>query len=228
MDHPNITKLVDVFESESLFYLVQELHGNGLDLFEMIDRYQGFNEPTARLIFKQIIDAVAYCHSLNICHRDIKDENIIVDENMVVKLIDFGSSCIIGNDKEFNVFCGTLEYAAPEILLGYPYKGPEVEVWALGVTLYTMLCGEHPFFDPDEILSGFLDPPCDMTNGEISSLRHFFPCLSTSFPFFFALECFDLLVWMLHIEVDQRATITDILSHPWVTGIPGPLHSEES
>ena len=223
----NIIQVLDVFESEQCFFCVQELHGNGLDLFELVDRYQGFSEETARLIFRQIVDAVAYCHTNNICHRDIKDENIVVDENFAVKLIDFGSCCVLDASKQFNVFCGTLEYASPEILLGHPYRGPEVEVWAMGVTLYTILFGEHPFFDPDETMAGILEPPFDVSNGTEDSL--FVSSLlgiegDLCFFFLSILECFDILLWMLHTSTEQRATLTDIGNHPWITGIPGPLH----
>ena len=90
-------------------------------------------------------EALAYCHSQNICHRDIKLENILVDENHNIKLIDFGFSLKCNNKARLTAYCGTPPYMSPEIAARSPYNGQTSDVWALGVALYLMLTGKFPF-----------------------------------------------------------------------------------
>ncbi|KAI3644480.1 hypothetical protein MP228_010644 [Amoeboaphelidium protococcarum] len=122
-----------------------------MDLFECIDVHQRFSEDLAKKVFKQVADAIYYLHhDLRIVHRDIKDENLVIDAEYNVKLIDFGAAAFIPQDvsRWFNTFHGTPQYCAPEIIKGQKYRGPEAEIWALGVLMYTMLFGENPFNDP--------------------------------------------------------------------------------
>uniref|UniRef100_A0A1I8FI51 Protein kinase domain-containing protein n=1 Tax=Macrostomum lignano TaxID=282301 RepID=A0A1I8FI51_9PLAT len=116
------------------------------------------DEPLASYMFRQMASAVAYLHSRALLIRDLKDENVILDERFCLMLIDFGAAAFVSPDRPFSVFCGTMEYCAPEILQGHPYFGPEADVWSLGVTLYTLVFGENPFFDVDETLAGVLKP----------------------------------------------------------------------
>ena len=103
------------------------------------------DEHCAKKIFYQIVEAIQYCHAQNIVHRDIKLENIILDDKLNVKIIDFGFSIIIPKNKKLNVFCGTPSYMAPEILSKEFYSGFLADVWALGIVLFIMLCGNFPF-----------------------------------------------------------------------------------
>ena len=92
--------------------------------------------------------------------RDIKDENIILDEHSNIQLIDFGSATHLRPDKKrFDLFCGTLDYASPEVLMGHPYDGPQQDVWALGILLYTLVYKEVPFLNIDEIIRGEMRTP---------------------------------------------------------------------
>uniref|UniRef100_T1JIH4 Protein kinase domain-containing protein n=1 Tax=Strigamia maritima TaxID=126957 RepID=T1JIH4_STRMM len=159
LKHSNIVQVLDVFENADYFQMVMEKHGCGMDLFEFIDRGPSLDEPLASLIFRQVASAVTYLHGLNILHRDIKDENIILNENFHIKLIDFGSATFMAPGKLFSTFCGTVEYCSPEVLQGNKYRGPELEMWSLGVTLYTLIFGENPFFDVDETIKADLRPP---------------------------------------------------------------------
>ena len=102
-------------------------------------------DEEVRFIFKQVCQAVNYCHSKNIVHRDIKMENILIDEQRQIKLIDFGFSVQISLDNKLNIYCGTPSYMAPEIHSRKDYYGPPVDVWALGVMLFAMSCGRFPF-----------------------------------------------------------------------------------
>nr|XP_011431433.3 PAS domain-containing serine/threonine-protein kinase isoform X1 [Crassostrea gigas] len=165
LKHPNIVKVLDVFENEDYIQMVMEKHGSGMDLFEFIDRSPLMDEALASYIFRQIVAGVAYLHSLNIVHRDIKDENVILNEDFRIKLIDFGAAAYMMPGKLFGTFCGTMEYCSPEVLLGNRYEGPELEMWSLGVTLYTLVYGENPFFDVEETIKGKLKPPFQVSRG---------------------------------------------------------------
>jgi MAP/microtubule affinity-regulating kinase len=103
-------------------------------------------EPEAKYLFKQVLQAINYCHSRCITHRDIKLENILLNEEKNhVKLIDFGFSTCIPVEKKVKLFCGTPSYMAPEIVSKREYLGPPADVWALGILFYALLCGKFPF-----------------------------------------------------------------------------------
>lgn len=169
--HPNIVTVYDVFENDRFFQLVMEKHGSGMDLFEFIDRRPMIDEKLGCFIFRQIANAVDYLHSLHILHRDIKDENIIIDHNFHVKLIDFGSATFMEEGKLFSTFYGTTEYCSPEVLAGNKYAGPELEIWSLGVTLYVLMFFENPFLDIEETLRAELSIPVGISTGLADLLR---------------------------------------------------------
>ncbi|KAJ3326326.1 Kinesin-like protein kif22 [Boothiomyces sp. JEL0866] len=125
------------------------------DLFECIDAHTVIPTRIAKMLFAQIILACDYLHSNGLVHRDIKDENIVVDAAYRIKMIDFGSTSAIPTRKEdyFQRYNGTPHFAAPEIVKGHRYRGPEAEIWALGVLLYTIVFGENPFQGSDDILA---------------------------------------------------------------------------
>jgi MAP/microtubule affinity-regulating kinase len=102
-------------------------------------------EYDAKRIFKDILDGLKYCHSRCITHRDIKLENLLLDDNGVMKMIDFGFSTCVPNDKKIKIFCGTPSYMAPEIVRKTEYCGPPADIWALGVLLFTCLSGQFPY-----------------------------------------------------------------------------------
>ncbi|KAK3088561.1 hypothetical protein FSP39_020640 [Pinctada imbricata] len=192
LNHPNIVKVLDVFENDDYIQMVMEKHGSGMDLFEFIDRAPLLDEALASYIFRQIVSAVSYLHGLSILHRDIKDENVILNERFQIKLIDFGAAAYMYPGKLFGTFCGTMEYCSPEVLMGNKYPGPELEVWSMGVTLYTLVFGENPFFDVDETVKGELKPPFDVSRA-----------------------LFFLLRWLLNPDPKKRATIRDCERDLW-------------
>ncbi|XP_028986904.1 PAS domain-containing serine/threonine-protein kinase [Betta splendens] len=194
VQHHNIVKVLEVFENGSYFQMVMEKHGDCLDLFEFIDMQPRLDEPLASYIFRQLVAAVFYLRMKNILHRDIKDENIIIDKCFHIRLIDFGSAAVMAPGKLFYNFCGTLEYCSPEVLQGNPYHGPELEMWSLGVLLYTLLFSENPFCDVGEILDAKLKPPFHLTP-ELSSVLH----------------------GLLHPDPSQRMTLDQLLLQSWIS-----------
>ncbi|XP_055007725.1 PAS domain-containing serine/threonine-protein kinase isoform X2 [Boleophthalmus pectinirostris] len=194
VQHHNIVKVMEVFENEGYFQMVMEKHGEGLDLFEFIDRQPRLDEPLASYIFRQLVAAVFYLRTKNILHRDIKDENIIIDKCFHIRLIDFGSAAMMVPGKLFYNFCGTLEYCSPEVLQGNPYGGPELEMWSVGVLLYTLLFSENPFCGVDEILNAKLKLPFPLTP-----------------------ELQEVLSGLLHPDPTERMTLDQLLLQSWIS-----------
>ncbi|TPX66272.1 hypothetical protein SpCBS45565_g04544 [Spizellomyces sp. 'palustris'] len=168
-----------------------------MDLFECIEQNAHLPERHARHVFRQIAEAVAYLHSRGIVHRDLKDENIVIDSNLHVKIIDFGSAAFEPSHKKsqlFDRFQGTLQYASPEILRGERYKGRPSDIWAMGVLLYTMLHGECPFSSSEEAMASGYKPPKMKTSA----------------------ECLQLVDWMLEKTPDRRPSAEQVVQHPWM------------
>uniref|UniRef100_A0A0N5AVA2 Protein kinase domain-containing protein n=1 Tax=Syphacia muris TaxID=451379 RepID=A0A0N5AVA2_9BILA len=193
LSHPNIVKVLDIFENNTYYQLVMEKLGCGMDLFEFIDNQPGLDEPLTSYIFRQIVNAVAYLHSNKIVHRDVKDENVIIDQNFSCKLIDFGSAAYFGRDIVFSTFCGTMEYCSPEVLSGNKYRGPELEMWSLGVLLYTLVYFENPFRTLQETVRAEIELPWDVSDG-----------------------LYQVIAWLLHRDPRLRATVNEIKNHWWV------------
>jgi serine/threonine protein kinase len=125
---------------------MEYVNGGSLHTYLKTKANRQMDEPEAKYLFKQVVSAIHYCHSRCITHRDIKLENILLNEKKnQVKLIDFGFSTCIPNDKKVKLFCGTPSYMAPEIVSKKEYTGPPADVWGLGVLYYALLCGKFPF-----------------------------------------------------------------------------------
>ncbi|KAI9012172.1 kinase-like domain-containing protein [Phycomyces nitens] len=190
--HTNCGSMLDFFEDDDYCYIVMPLHGSGMDLFDYIELNNAMDE-NSRHIFKQIAMAVQHLHHNKIVHRDIKDENIVLDENNHVWLIDFGSAAYVKPNRSFETFVGTLDYAAPEILRGETYEGPPQDVWALGILLYTLVHRENPFYDMDEIMAKELRIAPDAC-----------PVVT------------DLIRKMLNRDIKERISIDQVLEHAWL------------
>lgn len=139
--------------------VVMPRFGSGLDLFDRVEASpNGLPAFDVRSLIGQLADAVRFLHSNGIVHRDIKDENVILDGQGRCQLIDFGSSAHWRPGKRWDTFSGTLHYASPEILRGDYYGGKEQDVYALGTVMYVLLVGETPFAElPDEVLVGLIE-----------------------------------------------------------------------
>ncbi|KAK0646572.1 hypothetical protein B0T16DRAFT_429382 [Cercophora newfieldiana] len=191
--HPNIVEMEDFFEDDTNYYIEMVPHGlPGMDLFDYIELRTNMDEKESRSIFVQVARAIHHLHNKAlVVHRDIKDENVILDGEGRIKLIDFGSAAYIKSGP-FDVFVGTIDYAAPEVLAGKPYGGKEQDVWALGILLYTIIYKENPFYSIDEIMDRDLRVPYTISD-----------------------ESIDLIRCMLNRDVAQRYDIEQVLAHPW-------------
>lgn len=198
--HANIMRIVDYFEDDNCYYLETLQHGSqgsgAVDLYDIIEVKKDMTEYEAKYIYYQVVSALTHMHSRGIVHRDIKDENIIVDKDYFVKLIDFGSAAWV-KDGPFGVFVGTIDYAAPEVLNGQPYEGKSQDVWAMGILLYTLIFKENPFCSVDEIL-----------DGEVK-----FPQYSDVSP-----ACLELIRKILVTDITRRPTMQEIKDDPWLYG----------
>lgn len=195
--HPYILRLLNTWEDHYYYYLEFESE-NVIDLFECIDSRRFTTEAQVKRIFYQIAQAVQHLHHINIVHRDIKDENILIRlDNDTVELIDFGSSAYVTEGKKFDKFCGTGGYAAPEVLKGQKYDGPPQDIWSLGILLYTMIYGSNPFRTLDQIITSEVQFPVVVSPGS-----------------------HDLMCQMLNRDHTKRPTIDKVLAHPWFDDLP--------
>ena len=155
MNHPNVVRLYDSVETQQTINLfLEHCQGRSLYTFLKLKPYRRVSENTAKKIFKQIVDGMAYVHSQNIAHRDLKPDNILIQElppsissssSIKVKIIDFGFSICQNGKNKLRTFCGTPSYMAPEIVAKRDYDGKQADVWALGIILYAMIYGRCPF-----------------------------------------------------------------------------------
>uniref|UniRef100_A0A0D9VUT0 non-specific serine/threonine protein kinase n=1 Tax=Leersia perrieri TaxID=77586 RepID=A0A0D9VUT0_9ORYZ len=205
LKHPNIIRFKEVVLTPTHLAIVMEYAAGG-ELFERICNAGRFSEDEARFFFQQLISGVSYCHSMQVCHRDLKLENTLLDGSVAprLKICDFGysKSSVLHSQPKSTV--GTPAYIAPEVLSRKEYDGKVADVWSCGVTLYVMLVGAYPFEDPDDPRN------FRKTITRILSVQY-------SIPDYVRVsgECWHLLSRIFVGNPEQRITIPEIKNHPW-------------
>ncbi|KAK2912006.1 hypothetical protein QQF64_027889 [Cirrhinus molitorella] len=195
--HPHIIKLYQVISTPTDIFMVMEYVSGG-ELFDYICKNGKLDEKESRRLFQQIISGVDYCHRHMVVHRDLKPENVLLDAHMNAKIADFGLSNMMSDGEFLRTSCGSPNYAAPEVISGRLYAGPEVDIWSSGVILYALLCGTLPFDDDHvptlfkKICDGIFFTPQYLNPSVISLLKH-----------------------MLQVDPMKRATIKEIREDEW-------------
>ncbi|XP_060736961.1 serine/threonine-protein kinase MARK1 isoform X1 [Tachysurus vachellii] len=198
LNHPNIVKLFEVIETEKTLYLIME-YASGGEVFDYLVAHGRMKEKEARAKFRQIVSAVQYCHQKRIVHRDLKAENLLLDADMNIKIADFGFSNEFTIGNKLDTFCGSPPYAAPELFQGKKYDGPEVDVWSLGVILYTLVSGSLPF---------------DGQN--LKELRERVLRGKYRIPFYMSTDCENLLKRLLVLNPGKRGSLEQIMKDRWM------------
>lgn len=208
LHHPFICGMREFITHANHHYMVFECIDGG-QMLDYIISHGRLRERAARKFARQIGSALQYCHRNSIVHRDLKIENILISKSGNIKIIDFGLSNLYAPDRHLSTFCGSLYFAAPELLNAKVYTGPEVDVWSFGIVLYVLVCGKVPFDDQSmpalhaKIKRGLVEYPAWLSN-----------------------ECKSLLGRMLVTNPLERATLTEVLSHPFMSkGYDGPPES---
>ncbi|KAB2055650.1 hypothetical protein ES319_A11G051800v1 [Gossypium barbadense] len=217
--HPNIVRFKEVILTPTHLAIVME-YASGGELFERICAAGRFNEDEARFFFQQLLSGVSYCHAMQVCHRDLKLENTLLDGSPAprLKICDFGysKSSVLHSQPKSTV--GTPAYIAPEVLQRQEYDGKIADVWSCGVTLYVMLVGAYPFEDPDE--------PKDFrkTIQRILSVQYSIPDFVQISP-----ECRHLISRIFVADPTARITIPEIRNHEWfLKNLPADLMDENT
>uniref|UniRef100_A0A8D3BDJ3 non-specific serine/threonine protein kinase n=1 Tax=Scophthalmus maximus TaxID=52904 RepID=A0A8D3BDJ3_SCOMX len=191
-------QLFEVIETEKTLYLIME-YASGGEVFDYLVARGRMKEKEARAKFRQIVSAVHYCHQKNIVHRDLKAENLLLDADANIKIADFGFSNEFTAGSKLDTFCGSPPYAAPELFQGKKYDGPEVDIWSLGVILYTLVSGSLPF---------------DGQN--LKELRERVLRGKYRVPFYMSTDCEGILRRFLVLNPAKRCSLEQIMKDKWI------------
>ncbi|XP_070772731.1 serine/threonine-protein kinase MARK1-like isoform X9 [Enoplosus armatus] len=193
----NPTSLQKLFREVRIMKILN--HPNIGEVFDYLVAHGRMKEKEARAKFRQIVSAVQYCHQRRIVHRDLKAENLLLDADMNIKIADFGFSNEFTVGSKLDTFCGSPPYAAPELFQGKKYDGPEVDVWSLGVILYTLVSGSLPF---------------DGQN--LKELRERVLRGKYRIPFYMSTDCENLLKKLLVLNPVKRGSLEQIMKDHWM------------
>jgi len=205
VSHPHIIALEEILDTGPELYLVMELATGG-QLFDRITDKGSYTESDARKVIKNIVEAVKYLHSHGIVHRDLKPDNLLLkstDDDYSVKIADFGLSKIIAEEQMMLTACGSPSYVAPEVVLATGYGKP-VDMWAVGLIAYILLCGFPPFVGDsvaellEKIMSAKVDYPVEYWSVVSNDAK-------------------DFVYRLLVADPDTRLTAEAALKHPWLS-----------
>jgi len=198
-NHPSIVHLYHVHETHDHYYLVFE--HKSMDLYTFVRKHRPLTEESAKVIFQQLIRALQHCHTLGVCHRDVKIENVLIDEHTLeISLCDFGFATFFRKGERLSKWCGSPHTVAPEIILKQDYDPIAVDLWSAGSVLYTLLCGSFPF--------------------QAKTFRDIFHLTTMGayhpFPGFVSSKSRDLIARLLTVNPVLRLSAQQILAHPWM------------
>ncbi|BGO91156.1 serine/threonine-protein kinase gin4 [Rhodotorula toruloides] len=205
IEHPNVLRLLDVYETTHELYLIME-YVEGGELFDYLVRKKRLHADEARHYFQQIISGVDYCHRFNICHRDLKPENLLLDKEKNIKIADFGMAALEREGRLLETSCGSPHYASPEIVAGENYHGSSSDIWSCGIILYALLTGVLPF-----------------DHADIRTLLSLVKRGEYYMPPELPRDAQDLIRRMLVVDPEKRIRMDEIRAHPWVTRKPPRL-----
>ena len=209
--HANVIQIYEVFENKKYFFFVMEYASSG-DLLQLMKKKNKLSEVTARHIFTQLAHGLEFIHSKGILHRDIKLDNILLQESegeYRAKICDFGVSRFMSEGEVINEQCGTPAYIAPEIIKKKGYKGFSADLWSLGVMLYAMVMGAMPFKanNMDGLHEKIIKRDCDMQNDLVTP------------------QAKDLIERLLTVDPNKRITLPEVFQHPWMKESSPTTHS---
>ncbi|TFK47430.1 Pkinase-domain-containing protein [Heliocybe sulcata] len=214
LKHPNVLEffnaiIVDLTNRHQYVpgtYMLMEFAAGG-DLFDKIVPDLGIGEEVAQLYFRQLVSGMEYVHSQGVCHRDLKPENLLLDAAGSLKITDFGLSSVYklkesGNTRLLTERCGSLPYVAPELNSDSPYQAEPIDVWGMGVILFTLLAGNTPWDEP--------------TKNSPEFRRYLSGDILQEAPWKrLGREVLSLIVGLLNVDPTRRMTVPDIMQHPW-------------
>lgn len=220
LDHPNIIKVFEFYNSEKKFYIISELC-NGGELFDQIIKFKNFDEKKASRIMKQLFSAVHFCHSNQILHRDLKPENILMESfdsegynstskinqrnSLNIKVIDFGTAEIFKKNSMLSKQIGTPFYIAPDVLKNE--YNEKCDIWSCGVIMYIILCGSPPFYGKNEreIFN-------KVKMGNYTFSQNIWKEISNNAK--------DLIKSLLESDHNNRPSAEKAMNHPWFKQFP--------
>jgi len=210
LKHPHIIELYEVIDTPSDIFVVME-YVEGGELFDYIVTHGRLQENDARRFFQQIVSGIEYLHENRVVHRDLKPENLLLDKKNRIRIADFGLSNLIYDGNFLKTSCGSPNYAAPEVISGQLYVGPEVDVWSCGVILYALLCGSLPFDDEN-----------------IPNLFRRIKIGKYTLPPHLSKQAADLIPKMLTVNPVDRITVDQIRKHPFFQSARMPKYLQLS
>ena len=202
LHHPGIVRMLDLYADKDNYYMFMEFCPGG-DLFEHIIEKARLMEDEARQLFRQILEAVHYLHSLGVSHRDLKPENILMTRDERLKISDFGLSSFVNSEGLVKTSCGSTNYASPECLSGKPYDGRMTDMWSCGVILYVMVTGQLPWTKRNEAEKFEQIKAGDFT-----------------IPKFVSESAQELIRGLMNVDGKARLTAEQALNHPWLREVP--------